>query len=177
MSDKRKEKKSPLNIDFGIGKLNLGGLFNSIDSLVDLAQNLEDAGGEIKEQRELKINGRKGIFGFSVRNIVGKDGKKTPIVQPFGNIKKTGKGTVVKDAREPIVDIFKMKNTVQIVAELPGVLKSEIKYSIKKNILTLSTTGSKKYSKEIVLPYPVSEKPIKNNYNAGIWELELKKKK
>lgn len=174
----REKEDESLDIDLGIGKFNLGGLFNSINKLVDFAQTLEEAGGEIRKEGEFTVKGtdRKGIFGFSVRNIVGKDGKETPIVRPFGNIKKTAKGPVVEDTREPIVDIFEEGDVVQIVAELPGVLETEIEYTIEGDILILSTTGSKKYSKEILLPYLVADKPVERSYKAGIWELKLHKK-
>lgn len=176
MNEKKKEKDPKLNVNFGSDSWNLGGLFDGFSKLVDFAQKLEEAGGEIKKEGEFKVNEREGIFGFSVRNLVGKDGKKTPIVQPFGNIKKTDKGPVIQDAREPIVDVFKTKDTVQIIAELPGVLESELQYTINEDVFALSTTGSRKYSKEIVLPYPVFPEPIETNYNAGIWELKFKKK-
>ncbi|MEI6243136.1 MAG: Hsp20/alpha crystallin family protein [Chlamydiota bacterium] len=176
MNEKKKKKEPKLDIDFGSNSWGLGSLFDGINKLVDLAQKVEEAGGELKKEGEFKSNGREGIFGFSVRNIVGKDGKETPVVQPFGNIKKTDKGTVVQDAREPIVDIFKTDDTIQIIAELPGVLESELNYTIEEDLFSISTTGSKKYSKEVVLPYPVFPEPIESNYNAGIWELKFKKK-
>ena len=49
---KKKEKKQDedLDIDFGIGKLSLGGLFKGVEKLVDLAADLKDAGGEIKKE-------------------------------------------------------------------------------------------------------------------------------
>ena len=178
MSKKKEkmEKEEITGLNFGIGNFSLGGLFDGINKLVDLTEKLEEAGGGMKKESEFKVDGHKGIFGFSVRNIVGKDGKGTPVVQHFGNIKKSDKGTVIEDTREPIVDVFKTDDVVQIVAELPGVLERKIQYTIAKDIFTLSTTGSRKYEKEIKLPYPVYDKPVESNYNAGIWQIKFKKK-
>jgi len=39
-----------LNIDFGIGKLGLGGLFKGIEKLIDLAEEVEKESGEIKKK-------------------------------------------------------------------------------------------------------------------------------
>jgi len=42
---KGKKEEEGLDIDFGIGKLNLGGLFKGIEKLIDLAAELKEPGG------------------------------------------------------------------------------------------------------------------------------------
>ena len=87
---KKKEKKEQvgLDIDLGIAKLSLGGLFRGIENLVDLAAKLKEAGGEIKKEGEIDLSrlkeGMKGVYGFSIKTAVG--GK--PVVETFGNIKR-----------------------------------------------------------------------------------------
>ena len=57
MSDKKK-KDGGINIDLG-----LGGLFNGIEKLVDLAGKLQDAGGEINKEGSIDLDGlKKGIM-------------------------------------------------------------------------------------------------------------------
>jgi len=182
MFKKKKQKESeseePFELDFGVGKINLGGLFKGFGKLVDLAEKLEEAGGEMKKQGEFKVKGMKdlkGVYGFSIKTGIGKDGRETPIVEPFGNIKKTPRGAVVEDTREPIVDLFEEDEKVQIVAEMPGVSEEEVEYAINGDVLILNSTGEKKYTKEILLPYPVSEEGTEKSYKNGIFELKLKK--
>src|SRR4029077_16464172 len=70
------------------------------------------------------------VYGYSFS--MGPDGK--PIVREFGNVKPPlkggpfGKATPsldVKEEREPLVDAMVQSDTVKVVAELPGVEKSD----------------------------------------------------
>ena len=124
---KKDEENKGLNIDFGIGKLSLGGLLDGIGNLVDMAAKLKEAGGEISKEGEIDLShlkkGMKGVFGFSVKTAVG--GK--PIVESFGNVKKTPAGPTVEEEREPITDVFDEEEEVRIYAEMPGVNEGDIK--------------------------------------------------
>jgi len=175
---KKKEKKEDedLDIDFGIGKLSLGGLFKGIEKLVDLAADLKDAGGEIKKEGEIDLShlreGMKGVFGFSIKTAVG--GK--PIVEPFGNIKKTPKGPAVEEEREPMTDVFDEKEEVRIYAEMPGVNEEDIKVDLKGDILDiLAQGGERKYHKEVLLPVQVKKEALSYTYKNGVLEVRIKK--
>lgn len=175
---KKKEKKEDedLDIDFGIGKLSLGGLFKGIEKLVDLAADLKDAGGEIKKEGEIDLShlkeGMKGVFGFSIKTAVG--GK--PIVEPFGNIKKSPKGPTVEEEREPMTDVFDEKEEVRIYAEMPGVNEEDIKFDLKGDILDISAqSGERKYHKEILLPVQVKKEALSYTYKNGVLEVRIKK--
>lgn len=163
--------------DFGLGKVKLGSIFENLGKLVDFAEKLKAAGGEMKREGEFTFPGKKdlkGVYGFSIRTGLGKDGSEKPIVEPFGNIKKTPKGAVVEDTREPIVDVFDEKDGINIVAEMPGVEEGDIKLEVKGDVVILN--GGKIYSKEIVLPAEVLAEPLEKNYKNGVFELKLKKK-
>jgi len=175
---KKKEKKEEedLDIDFGIGKLSLGGLFKGIEKLVDLAADLKDAGGEIKKEGEIDLShlreGMKGVFGFSIKTAVG--GK--PIVEPFGNIKKTPKGPTVEEEREPMTDVFDEKEEVRVYAEMPGVNEEDIKVVLRGDILDISAqSGDRKYHKEVLLPTKVKAETTSSSYKNGILEVRIKK--
>lgn len=169
-------KEEGLNIDFGIGKLSLGSLFKGIEKLVDLAANLEEAGGEIKKEGEIDLShlkeGMKGVFGFSVKTAVG--GK--PVVEPFGNIKKTPQGPKVEEEREPITDVFDEKDEIKVYAEMPGVSQGDIKLDLKEDILDISVqSGDRKYHKEVLLPAKVKAENLTSFYTNGILEVVIRK--
>jgi len=178
MAKEKKEKKDDegLDIDFGMGKIGLGGLFSGIEKLVDLAANLKEAGGEIKKEGEIDLShlkkGMKGVFGFSVKTAVG--GK--PIVEPFGNIKKTPKGPKVDEEREPITDVFNEKEEIVVMAEMPGINAEGISVDLKGDILEIKAVGKdRKYHKEVLLPAKVKIETLKSSYKNGILEIKIKK--
>ncbi|MFH1415696.1 MAG: archaeal heat shock protein Hsp20 [Elusimicrobiota bacterium] len=176
MVKKKEKKKEDIEVDFGIGKLSVGGIFKGIEKLVDLAQKLEEAGGEIKKEGEIDFgnikNGAKGVFGFSIKSAVG--GK--PVVESFGNIKKTDKGARVEEEREPIVDVFDEKNEIRVYAEMPGINQKDIKLDLKGDVLDISASGgSRKYHKEILLPAEAEAANLSFSYTNGILEIRIKK--
>ena len=181
MVKEKKKKEEGLDFNFGIG-----GLFKGIEKLVDLAANLsakggsasggKEAGGEIKKEGEIDLShlkeGMKGVFGFSIKTAVG--GK--PIVEPFGNIKKTPKGPTVEEEREPITDLFDEKEEIRIYAEMPGVNQEDIKLDLKEDILDISVqSGDRKYHKEVLLPAKVRAETLESSYKNGILEIKIKK--
>lgn len=174
----KKKKKEESPFEFGTGGF-LGGLFKGLGPLIELADKVTKEGGVIERQGEFKVPGQKemkGVYGFTIRTAVGPGGERRPVVQPFGNIKKTPTGPVIEEAREPIVDVFEETDEVRIVAELAGVSEEEIQYEIHGDVVALSTTGGRKYNKEILLKSPVEEGSAKTSYKNGMFELRLKKK-
>jgi HSP20 family protein len=173
---KGKKEDEGLDIDFGIGKLGLGGLFTGIEKLVEMAKDLKDAGGEIRKEGEVDLShlkeGMKGVFGFSVKTA---GGGKT-IVEPFGNIKKTPKGPTVEEEREPMTDVFDEKEEIRIYSEMPGVNEADIKFDLKGDILDISAqSGDRKYHKEILLPMQVKKEALSHTYKNGVLEIRIKK--
>jgi HSP20 family protein len=171
--DEKKSDKASKNSNFDLG---LGGLFTGIENLINLAQKLKDAEGEIKKESEIDLShikeGMSGILGVSIRTIVG--GK--PVVEQFGNIKKTPKGPVVEEEREPITDIFNEKNEIRIYAEMPGVNEEDIKIELKNDVLNIyAQTKNRKYRKEILLPEKMKNDTFTSNLKNGILTISIQK--
>lgn len=172
--EEKKKREEKVEIDFGTGKLSLGGLFKGIGNLVDLVSKLSEEAQEIKKTGEIKGLGEKvkGVYGFSVRTLVGGQ----PVVESFGNIRETPKGPVVDEVREPLVDVFDEKDNISVIAELPGIEEEEIHTEIKGDILIISAEGKeRKYKKEVLLPCTVDEHSLISYYKNGVLEINLKK--
>jgi HSP20 family protein len=172
----KKKKEEDFEIDLGIGKLKLGGLFHGLEKLVDLAAELQEAGGEIRKEGEIDLEhlkkGMKGVFGVSIKTAMG--GKT--IVEPFGNIKKTPKGPTVEEEREPITDIFDEQEEIVVMAEMPGINAEDIKLDLKGDILDISAQSQdRKYHKEVLLPAKVLPETLTSSYKNGILEVRIKK--
>lgn len=173
---KGKKEEEGLDIDFEIGKLSFGGLFKGIEKLIGLAAELKEAGGEIKKEGEIDLSrlkeGMKGVYGFSIKTAVG--GK--PIVETFGNIKKTPEGPVVEEEREPLTDVFDEKDEVVVIAEIPGVSEDGISVDLKGDILEISAVSkNRKYRKEVLLPVQVKKETLSYTFKNGILEVRIKK--
>lgn len=175
MQEDKKDKKSE-KAEFVVD-LGLGGIFKGLTDMVgQLSNAVEGLNVEADEKTgEFNIKGlgdeAKGVYGFSIRTATGGKTK----VEPFGNIRQTDQGPEVAEAREPLVDVFDEDGEIVLTAELPGVSENQIEVSIEDDILSIQTTGDRKYAKEILLPVPVSLDDISRSFNNGIFEMRLKK--
>lgn len=186
MEKKEKHKKAAggVDIDFGIG--GLSGLFKGVEKLIDLAAELstkggsasggKDAGGALKQEGEIDLShlkqGMKAVYGFSVKTM---DGGK-PVIEQFGNIKKTPKGPKIEEEREPITDLFDEKDELRICAEMPGLNEGDIKLNLRDDILEITAqTGDRKYCKEVLLPVKAKPENMTFAYRNGILEVKIRK--
>jgi HSP20 family protein len=165
-------REPPVEVDLGLGGI-AKGLGNFVRILSELAQT---TGGEIVREREFEgrgsLKGVKGVYGFSVRVADG----GPPQVQTFGNIKQTEKGATVEEVREPMVDVFQENDTIQIIAELPGVAADSINLDLQGDVLTIcAEEGDRKYSKELLLPAKVDPASLEKTYRNGILEITARK--
>jgi len=112
------------------------------------------------------------VYGYSMK--IGPDGK--PQIREFGNIKKSLKGPEVKEEREPLVDVIDSNGEIRVVAELPGVEKTDIKlHGTDENLEISVDTPHYKYYKEIQLPTKVKVREAKSSYKNGVLEVVLPK--
>ena len=180
--DKRKKpekqpEEAPVELDLGLGKLSFGGLFKGLGNLIELAGKLAEEGEEIRKEKTFTAKGPggkelKGVFGVSIRTLEG--GKS--VFETFGNIKRTPKGPVVEEVREPLVDVFDEKGSIRLIAELPGVTQEEIAVEVRGDILNLKAEGKeRKYAKEILLPAKVKPESLQKSFRNGVLEITLQK--
>lgn len=171
----KKKDNEEIAVDFGIGKISFGGLFQGIGNIIDLVAQIEEEGkNEVQREREFTSpSGKvKAVYGLSIQTNLG--GK--PTVEPFGNVRKTAKGPVVEEEREPLIDIFDENDHIVIIAELPGVEEERITTAVQGDILTLSAAGSdRKYYKEVVLPENIDAATLTSKYKNGVLELRMNK--
>lgn len=168
------EKNGGVSFDFG-----LGGLFKGLGNLIDAANKLAEKGEELSKSGEIDFSGLdkikglkdlKGVYGVRVRTLA--DGR--PSVQPFGNIKRTPKGPVVEEVREPIVDVFDESGAIQVVAEMPGIEEKDISLDIQGDILNIRANGeSRKYQKEVLLSREATSDDMTWTYKNGILEVKI----
>ena len=169
--EKKQDGEAKVAVDFG-----LGGLFKGLGDFLDLFFDMIGTGeSEVTRSGEFKVKGlgdkARGVYGFTVRTGIG----GIPRVERFGNIRPTEEGPVVADVREPLVDIFDEGQEIVLVAELPGVSEEEICVEVRDDVLSLQTTGQRKYEKEILLPSVVDVRSLEKTFKNGILELRLKR--
>lgn len=124
-------------------------------------------GGKIREMGPF-------VYGYSI--TVGPDGK--PVIREFGNIKPSShakRPVELKEKREPLVDIFNEKDNIRVIAEIPGVEKSDINLEIKEENLQISVDSDRKYLKTVELPSEVDPETAQAKYKNGILEVTMKK--
>lgn len=173
---KKKDKGKEVDIDLGVVKFSLGGLFQGLEKIIDFAAELKETGDKVKKEGEIDLShlrkGMKGVYGFSIKTAVGGE----PVVEQFGNIGKTQKGAEVKEEREPIVDLFDEKKEIIIMAEMPGVSEEDIRLDLKGDIFEISAQrGGRKYYKELLIPANVKAESLTSSYKNGILEVRIKK--
>ena len=172
----KKEDKDANKAEFVVD-LGIGGLFKGLTDMVgQLSNAVEDLNIKANEETgEFTIKGldgeAKGVYGFSIRTASGGGTR----VEPFGNIRKTKEGAEVAESREPMVDVFDEAQELIITAELPGVAENQIELAVEEDILSIQTTGNRKFAKEIVLPSAVDTDSMVNTYNNGILEIRFGK--
>jgi HSP20 family protein len=168
-----RKKKTPEG-DWGAG---IGGMFKGLADLVEKLGDLAEKGEKLKKSGEFETKeGLRGIYGFNVR-VGGLKGEEVR-VEPFGNVRRdeaTGE-TVVQEVREPVVDVFKEKDHLLIIVEMPGISAKDVRLEVKDDLLTIyAEKAGKKYRKEILLSEAYPREKMKFTCNNGILEIRCRK--
>ena len=118
-------------------------------------------------------NSNSGPIFYGYTMTIGSDGK--PSVQEFGNAKPDR--LPVSNAREAIVDtiVDEKEKVVKLIAEMPGVEKTDVKVLVDKNVVDISAEhGEKKYHCKVPLQHKVDENSAKASYKNGVLEIVFK---
>jgi len=127
---------------------------------------------DIFEEFKTKGSGQ-GPYYYGYTMTVGPDGK--PIVKEYGNAKP--ELVSASNTREPIVDtiVDEKEKLVKLIAEMPGVDKSDLKVVVQDKSVNLSAEhGEKKYQVNVPIQNKVDENSAKASYKNGILELVFK---
>jgi HSP20 family protein len=116
------------------------------------------------------------VWGFSVN--VGND--KKPTIRQLGNMNfglKQKAPQQKPEEPEPLIDTIEDDETITVIAEIPGIISSDIKLDTTETKLKLSVdTPQRKLSKEIVLPSEVEPESAKAWYKNGVLEIKLRRR-
>ena len=123
---------------------------------------------------EFKGNGSNfSPFYYGYTMTVDPNGK--PVVKEYGNVKPELLPST--DTREPIVDVIvdEKEKLVKLVAEIPGVEKTDVKILVQDKFVDISAEhGEKKYHVKVPIKHKVDENSAKASYKNGILELVFK---
>ncbi len=111
------------------------------------------------------------IYGFSMTHRLGEE----PVIREFGNIRPHCGGFDIGE-RKPIIDVFESEDEIQVVAEIPGVEKENIKLDATETSLGINAkTEDREYSEHVNLPAKVDPNSAKASYRNGVLEVILKR--
>ena len=123
---------------------------------------------------EFKGNGSEsGPYYYGYTMTVGPDGK--PMIKEYGNVKPGLLPT--SDTREPLVDtiVDEKEKVVKLIAEMPGVEKSDVKIVVENKIVDLlAEHNEKKYHVKVPLQHKVDENSAKASYKNGVLQIIFK---
>jgi len=114
------------------------------------------------------------IYGFSYTKEPGKE----PEIKEFGNIKPSHMRLEPSPGgeREPLIDVIDQKDAYEVVAELPGVEKKDLRLHATDDSLEIKTEGGTKFFKAVTFETPVKPETAKATYKNGVLSVRLKKK-
>jgi HSP20 family protein len=162
--------------------LGLDGLFRGLSQVLQVAHDIaqtapEDASSavEVTQSGSAGPPGLRAVYGATVR--IG------PRVAPprgyAGGVKvRRSRGVPADEAREPMADVHDEGDHYLIVAELPGVAETAVRWSIRdsRRLVLRSECEARKYYTELTLADAVDEDRTVSCFSNGVLELRLWKR-
>ena len=130
---------------------------------------LDNVWEEMRSSSNMRTSGPY-CYGYSV--TIGPDGK--PVVKEYGNVRPNLLPTA--ETREPFADVIvdDKEKVLKVVAEMPGVEKSDIKIEVVGRTINIDAEhGERKYSTKIPIKQKVEEDSVKATYANGILEVRF----
>ncbi|HUV79569.1 MAG TPA: archaeal heat shock protein Hsp20 [Candidatus Bathyarchaeia archaeon] len=114
------------------------------------------------------------IYGFSYTKEPGKD----PELKEFGNIKHSHMRLEPSPGgeREPLIDVIDQNDAYEVVAELPGVEKEDLRLHTTEDSLEIKTENGRRFFKEVLFETLIKPETAKATYKNGVLSVRLKKK-
>ena len=123
---------------------------------------------------EFKGNGpESGPYYYDYTIIVGPDRK--PVVNEYENVKPDFVQS--SNTREPLVDIIidEKEKVVKLIAEMPGVEKSDVNIVVENKTIDLSAEhDEKKYYVKVLVQHKVDKNSAKTSYKNGVLQIIFK---
>jgi HSP20 family protein len=141
------------------------------DPFEEMMRELEEEMPE--ESKEMKRYGPF-IYGFSYTKEPGKE----PEIKEFGNIKPSYRKLEPSPGgeREPLTDVIDLKDAYEVVVELPGVEKDDLRLHATDDSLEIKTEGGTKFFKVVTFETPVKSETAKATYKNGVLSVTIKKR-
>lgn len=149
-------------------------LDNKLNQLSNKALNEQEKGKPVFRDEKNKRRFGHFIYGYSV--TLGPDGK--PRIRQLGNFKPKmcPKKSKYDEKRDLLVDVIPTDKEIQVVMELPGVSKNDIKITGAQDQITVVVDTLKfNYYKKIQMPYIIDPKSIKTEYINGVLKININK--
>lgn len=141
------------------------------DPFEEMMSKLEEEMPE--ESKEMKRYGPF-IYGFSYTKEPGKE----PEIEEFGNIKPSYRKLEPSPGgeREPLTDVIDQKDAYEVVVELPGVEKDDLRLHATDDSLEIKTEVGTKFFKVVTFDVPVKPETAKATYKNGVLSVTIKKR-
>ncbi len=141
------------------------------DPFEEMMRELEEEMPE--ESKEMKRYGPF-IYGFSYTKEPGKE----PEIEEFGNIKPSYRKLEPSPGgeREPLTDVIDQKDAYEVVVELPGDEKDDLRLHATDDSLEIKTEVGTKFFKVVTFDVPVKPETAKATYKNGVLSVTIKKR-
>jgi len=145
----------------------------------DFDEWLKDPFEEMLKKLEEEMPGESNRYGPFIYGLTcTKEPGKEPEIKEFGNIKPANRKLepFPGGEREPLADVIDQKDAYEVVVELPGVEKEDLRLHATEDSLEIKTEDGIKFFKAVSFETPVRPETAKATYKNGVLSVRLQKK-